>query len=77
MKPYKATSLKSAERMVRNLRRQVAAREELLNRFDRERRLMARLAADCPQFYNPLEVAEAKRLRDFLLNRSNPKLSGA
>lgn len=74
MKPYKATSLKNAERMVRNLRAQVAAREELLNRFDRERRLMAKLAADTPQFDNPLHIAEAKRLRDFLLGRSNTAL---
>ena len=62
--------------MVRNLRAQVAAREELLNRFDRERRLMAKLAADTPQFDNPLHVAEAKEIRDFLLGRSNSEHVG-
>jgi len=69
MKPYKAKSIKSAERYVRNLRRQVSQCHALLNVFDRDRRLMARLAAETPQFSNPITVMEAKKLRDELLKR--------
>jgi len=48
-------------------RRKIAERDELLKRFDYERRLMARLAADTPQFYSPLAVCEAKIIRDYIL----------
>jgi hypothetical protein len=68
LKPYKSKSLKSAERMVRNLRRQISQRDALLNVFDRDRRLMAKLAAEAPQFSNPITVMEAKKLRDEILN---------
>jgi hypothetical protein len=64
---FRATSLKNAERMVRRLQKQVADRDELLERFDRERKLLAKLAADTPQFYNPLHVMEARRIRDSIL----------
>jgi hypothetical protein len=67
MKPYKAKSLESAQRMVRNLKRQIATRDDLLNQFDYERKLMAQLAADTPQFFSPHVVIEAKRIRDRLL----------
>jgi hypothetical protein len=36
-------------------------------RLIRERQLLARLAADEPQFSNPLHVYEAQRLRDEVL----------
>jgi hypothetical protein len=39
-----------------------------------ERLMLARLAAETPQFYNPLQVAEAIRLRDDIL--SNTSVSG-
>ena len=71
MKPYKAKSLVSAQTMVRRLRRQIAERDELLTRFDSERRLMARLAAETPQFFNPLVVMEAKQIRDHILSLPN------
>jgi hypothetical protein len=57
--------------MVRRLRRQIAERDELLTRFNRERRLMARLAAETPQFFNPLVVMEAKQIRDRILGLHN------
>lgn len=60
-------SLKSAVRAVRRLRKQVAERDALINIFDSDRRLMAKLAADKPQFSNPLEVMEANKIRDLLL----------
>jgi len=71
MKPYKAKSLKAAERAVRSLTRQRAERDELLNIFDRERKLLAKLAADTPQFFNPLDVYEAKKIRDLILKQLN------
>lgn len=39
----------------------------LLSQWDRERRLLARLASDEPLFYNPLDVMEAKQIRDKIL----------
>jgi hypothetical protein len=36
-------------------------------RLIRERQLLARLAADEPQFFNPLHVYEAQQLRDEVL----------
>lgn len=67
MKSYKATSLKAAERRVRQLQKQIAVRDDLLDRFDRERRMLAKLAARTPQFFNPLEAMEAEKIRDRLL----------
>lgn len=75
MKPYKAKSLKAAERNVRSLLKQRAERDELLNIFDRERKLLAKLAAKTPQFYNPFDVMEAEKIRDVLLKQLNDKLS--
>ena len=63
--------------MVRRLRRQIKDRDDLLTRFDRERRLMARLAAETPQFFNPLVVMEAKQIRDRILGQPNVKAEGA
>lgn len=42
---------------------------ELLDSFYQERIQLAKLAADTPQFFNPLEVMAAKKLRDELLSR--------
>lgn len=67
MKLYKSKSLASAQKRVRQLQRQVADRDELLNQFDRDRRLLAMLAADTPQFFNPLVAMEAKNVRNRIL----------
>lgn len=75
MKPYKSKSLKAAERAVRSLTKQRAERDELLNIFDRERKMLAKLAADTPQFFNPLDVYEAKKIRDLILKQLNGKVS--
>lgn len=77
MKPYKSKSLKAAERAVRSLTKQRAERDELLNIFDRERKMLAKLAADTPQFFNPLDVYEAKKIRDLILKQLNAKLTDA
>ena len=66
-KPYKAKSLKGAQSKVRQLQRQIFERDDLLRRFDNQRRLLAKLASDTPQFFNPLEVMAAKKLRDEIL----------
>mgnify|MGYP000644480744 CR=1 FL=1 len=66
---YKAKSKAGAERRVRELIKQVRERDELLDLWARERKLLAMLAADTPQFHNPLVVAEAKLLRDNILSK--------
>lgn len=53
--------------MVRCLKRQIAQRDDLLNRFDCERKLLAKLAAETPQFYNPIHAMVAKQIRDRIL----------
>jgi hypothetical protein len=45
--------------------------------FDNDRHLLARLAADTPQFSNPLAVYEAQQLRDALLSVSTPSSPGS
>lgn len=69
MKPYKAKSLKGAQTRVRQLQKQVKQRDDLLDHFDRQRLMLARLAAVTPQFYNPLDVVEAKKIRDSILGK--------
>ena len=71
MKPYNSKSLKSAVTAVRQLRKQVAERDELLERFAAERILLAKLACETPQFFNPLDVMYAKNVRDNILKPSN------
>lgn len=66
---YIAKTLSGAQARVRQLQRQIHERDELLKQFDLERVMMAKLAADSPQFYNPIIVAEAKRIRDRILSR--------
>lgn len=66
-RPYKARTLSGAEREVRQLRRQLARTCELLERYARDRRLLAMLAAKTPQFDNPLLAMEAERVRDDVL----------
>lgn len=68
MKKYQAKSLAGAEAKVRQLQKQISDRDNLLIQFDKERKLMARLAADTPQFFNPIVVYEAKQIRDRILN---------
>lgn len=64
---YKARTLSGAQDRVRRLENLNARLMAMLDRWDQERKLLARLAADTPQFDNPLQVAEAKQLRDSIL----------
>ena len=66
--PYRAKSLAAAERMVNRQRKHIAQCDALLKAWADERVTLAKLAADSPQFYNPLHVAAAKRLRDSILS---------
>jgi hypothetical protein len=66
-KPYTSRSLPSAIREVRKYRRLIAAYQRTCTKLDAERNVMAKLAADGPCFFNPLEAMEAKRLRDEVL----------
>ncbi len=66
-KPYKAKSLSGAERMVRQQRKLIATQNNLLNQFDYERRMLAKLAAKTPQFFNPMDAWQAESIRDRIL----------
>ena len=68
-KPYKARSLKGAEAQVRNCRKQIRQRDEVIDRLIGERNALAKLAADGPQFNNPIEAMAAKKIRDEVLKR--------
>jgi hypothetical protein len=48
--------------------------EAIAKEYDRERKLLARLAAKGPAFTNPLTVYDAERVRDRILRemRMNP-----
>lgn len=57
-----------AERAItRKIRGQRDEALETLTRYARERRLLAMLAADTPQFDNPLDALEAQEIRDHIL----------
>lgn len=64
---YHAKSLKGAEREVRRLRKQVAQVAKIMAQYGYERKLLAMLAAETPQFDNPLVVMEAKKVREAVL----------
>lgn len=71
MKKYKAKSMAGAQRRVRELEKQVAAWREVAEKFHEERTLLAKLSAETPQFFNPLDVMEAKKIRDSILKPLN------
>lgn len=66
-KPYASKSLPAANREVRRLRRMYLELDAIALGIRQERNVMARLAAKKPQFFNPLEVAAAEKLRDDIL----------
>lgn len=66
-KPYTSTSLPAAIREVRMLRKLRDQLSVLLDRYHAEREIVAMLAADTPQFDNPLHAMRAKQLRDEIL----------
>jgi hypothetical protein len=74
---YKATSLRSAERMVRSLRKTLRIECEGHAKCKRELQLMAKLAATGPAFYNPLHVVAAQEIRDRILREIGLKPDGS
>ena len=67
MKLYKAKSLSGAQAEVRKLRKQVANLVAILNQSNHDMLLLANLASDKAEFYNPLQVMEAKNIRNRIL----------
>lgn len=65
---YKAKTLSGAQRRVRELERLVEKQSALLAEFDCERKMLAKLSARTPQFYNPLDVMAAEKVRDRILH---------
>lgn len=58
------------EQMYKKIESLLDMNERLLNtcqQLQLERNLMARLASDRPQFYDPFAMADAKQLRDDIL----------
>lgn len=68
---YKARSMSGAQLRVRQLQKQVEERESLLQQWHKERVLLAKLAADTPQFFNPFMVTEARTIRDRILREES------
>ncbi len=68
---------KNLDRAVQRIRKQqrlLELYEKLCTELREERNLMARLASDIPQFSNPIDVWEAKQLRDKILGRVPPEI---
>lgn len=66
-KPYTARSLSGASQYVRTLLKRIRWYEERLSDVTRERRALARLAADGSAFENDLHEINAARIRDRIL----------
>lgn len=65
---YKAKTLSGAQARVRTLERRITHLVGLIDKLDKERRALAKLAAKEPMFFNPLDVWEAEKVRDRILN---------
>lgn len=66
-KPYQPRSLAGATREVRRLRKQCAEYFRLVEAMAPELKELAKLSAETPQFFNPLDVMKAKAVRDRIL----------
>lgn len=60
-------SLESALRRITQLLKFIRQYEEICNRLERQKVLLAKLAAKQPMFWNPLEASAAEQLRDEIL----------
>jgi hypothetical protein len=75
--PYKAKSLSGAQSKVRRQQKLITEMHELLEQFDRERKLLALLAAKGPAFSNPLVAMAAEKIRDGILFKMNMNPDGS
>lgn len=66
-KAYRAKTLSGAQAQVRALVNRLASMTKFMEECHADRLLMARLAAEGPSFFNPLEAMAAKQRRDVLL----------
>jgi hypothetical protein len=62
-------SLKYAQRRIRELEKLVSTWRGIAGELNEDRAMLAKLAADGPAFFNPLNVHEAKRLRNLILGQ--------
>jgi len=76
-KPYKAKSLSGAQRRVREMERTLESYKEVIEKFDKQRCLLAKLAAKGPAFSTPLEAWAAENLRDSLLREQGMNPDGS
>ncbi|MEM9790850.1 MAG: hypothetical protein AAF842_10660 [Planctomycetota bacterium] len=68
--PYAKRRVRELQRIVDQQAALLGERRDELASLRLERLTLARLAADRPQFDNPLHVADAKRLRDRVLEEA-------
>jgi hypothetical protein len=54
-----------------SMRRTITEWKEHSEKLERERLVLAMLAADTPQFFNPMSAIHAKNLRDRLLSENS------
>ena len=74
-RPYTAHTLSGAQAEVRRCRKLIAHLTGLFEQAHADRIAFAKLAADGPAFFNPLDIFEAKKRRDEILRewcRLNP-----
>jgi hypothetical protein len=64
---YRAKTLRGAETRVRQLLKTLREYDKICDRLKLERRTLAKLAAEGPCFYNPLDAMAAEILRDKIL----------
>ncbi len=61
------TELMELQRRLHDAHESSARLRDTITRLEAERLLLAKLAAETPQFYNPFHCAEAIKLRDAIL----------
>lgn len=66
---HRYKSIEGAVRAIRGLERQIEQYRAICKEMDHERLLLAKLASKEPEFFNPLIVIEAEKIRDRLLKK--------
>lgn len=73
MKRYKAKSIQAAEKQVAILRKKCSEQAEQIRDLTYERVQLAKLAADTPQFSDPMFLWAVKKLRDRILQEETTR----
>lgn len=66
-RPYRAKTIAGAQEKVRALQRECAELSRKVGQYYADRIALAKLAAEGPCFYNPLDAFAAKHIRDEVL----------